>query len=123
MIELAPTGVLRVGINFGNAVLTRRDADGTPGGLAVDLAQELARRLNVPLEIVSYESAGKMADGAKAGVWDVAFLAADPARADEISFTSPYLEIDTTYLVPAASPLRHVSEVDREGVRIAISAK
>jgi polar amino acid transport system substrate-binding protein len=122
-LELAPTGVMRVGINFGNALLTSRDGNGVPGGIAVDLARELAQRAGVTMEIVSYDAAGRMADGAKAGAWDVAFLAADPDRAAEIAFTPPYLEIDTTYLVPAGSPLRAIGDVDREGVRIAISEK
>jgi polar amino acid transport system substrate-binding protein len=75
------------------------------------------------MDIVGYETAGRMADGAKAGEWDVAFLGADPARANEIAFTAPYVEIDTTYLVPAGSPLRAIADVDREGVRIAVSEK
>jgi polar amino acid transport system substrate-binding protein len=121
--ELAPMGKLRVGINFGNALLANKDALGTPGGIAVDLARELTRRVGLPMELVSYETAGRMADGAKAGAWDVAFLAADPARAEEITFTAPYLEIDTTCLVPAGSPLQTLADVDREGVRIAVSDK
>ena len=121
--ELAPSGEIRAGINFGNALLAKRDADGAPRGIAVDLAQELARRLGVPLEIVSYATAGKMADGAKSGAWDVAFLATDPDRAAEIVFTVPYLEIHTTYLVPAGSHVRTPADVDREGIRIAVSAK
>lgn len=120
--ELAPTGRLRVGINFGNT-LVANDADGKPGGIAVRLAQELSRRAGVPMDIVAFESAGRMADGVKAGAWDVAFLAADPDRAGEIAFTAPYLEIDTTYLVPAGSPLRTLQDVDRDGVRIAVSEK
>jgi polar amino acid transport system substrate-binding protein len=120
--ELVPTGKLRVGINFGNALLASKKA-GVEGGIAVDLARELARRLNVPMEIVSYDSAGQMADGAKAGRWDVAFLGADPDRANEIAFTAPYLEIDTTYLVPPGSSLRNLADVDRVGVRIAVSEK
>ena len=121
--DLAPSGKLRVGINFGNALLTSKNAKGEPGGIAVDLARELAKRAGVPLEIVSYDSAGPTADGAKAGAWDVAFLGSDPARAGEISFTAPYLEIEATYLVPAGSPLRTIADVDREGVRIAVSDK
>jgi polar amino acid transport system substrate-binding protein len=122
--ELAPTGRLRVGINFGNALLTNRDTGGgAPGGIAVDLAHELTRRAGVPMELVSYNTAGAMADGAKAGAWDVAFLASDPARAEEIAFTAPYLEIDTTYLVPAGSPLRTLADVDSEGIRVAVSEK
>ena len=64
-----------------------------------------------------------MADGARNRDWDVAFLAADPDRAGEIAFTAPYLEIDTTYLVPSGSPLRTLDDVDREGIRIAVSEK
>ena len=121
--ELAPTGRLRVGINFGNALLANKDAGGMPHGIAVDLARDLARRAGVPMDIVSYDTAGRMADGAKAGEWDVAFLGSDPGRANEIAFTAPYLEIDTTYLVPAGSPLRTLADVDREGVRVAVSDK
>jgi len=121
--ELAPMGKLRVGINFGNALLANKDTLGTPGGIAVDLGRELTRRVGLPMELVSYETAGRMADGAKASAWDVAFLAADPARAEEITFTAPYLEIDTTCLVPAGSPLQTLADVDREGVRIAVSDK
>ena len=114
---------LRVGINFGNAVLAKRSKDGTAAGIAVDLAEELARRMGVPMELVAYAAAGRMADGAKEGAWDVAFLAADPARSAEIIFTAPYLEIETTYLVFDDSPLRTLADVDQSGVRIAVSAR
>jgi polar amino acid transport system substrate-binding protein len=121
---LAPTGrLLRVGINFGNPLLANRNAAGDPHGIAVDLGQELARRIAVPMEIVSYENAARLADGAKSGSWDVAFLATDPDRAAEIAFTAPYLEIETTCLVPANSTLRTVADVDCEGIRIAVSEK
>ena len=118
---LAPTGKLRVGINFANFLLTRRDP--APGGIALDLAHELGRRLGVPVEIVGYDSPGKLADAASTGVWDVGFLGAEPLRANQIDFTAAYLEIEATYLVPAGSPLNSVEDVDREGVRIAVPAK
>ena len=122
--DLAPTGKLRVGINFGNTLLADKNpATGNPQGIAVDLAKELGRRVSVPVEIVSYDAAGKMADGVKTGAWDVAFLGAEPERANEIAFSPPYLEIEATYLVPAGSPLRTIADVDREGVRIAVSEK
>jgi polar amino acid transport system substrate-binding protein len=123
MPELTPTGKLRVGINFGNTVLVKKDSNGDPAGIAVDLARELARRLGVPLELITYEAAGRMAAGAETGDWDVAFLAADPDRAGQIIFTSPYLEIDTTYLVPAGSPLQTIADVDRDGIRVVASEK
>jgi polar amino acid transport system substrate-binding protein len=122
--DLAPTGTLRAGINYGNPILAQGSpAAGDLRGIAVDLARELARRIGVPVALVPYDAAGKMTDAVKTGAWDVAFLAVDPARASEISFTAPYLEIEGTYLVAAGSPLRTIEDVDRDGVRVAISAK
>ena len=121
--DLAPTGRLRAGINYGNPVLASRDPKrGDLLGVAVDLARELGRRMETPVELVGYEAAGKMVEGLKVGAWDVAFLAIDPQRANEINFTAAYVEIEGTYLVPAGSPLRAIAEVDREGVRIGVSA-
>ncbi len=121
--DLVPTGKLRVGINYGNPVLATRDlASGELRGVAVDLARELGKRLGVPVELIGFESAGKMVEGLKADVWDVAFLAIDPGRAGEIAFTAPYIEIEGTYLVPGESPFHTITEVDRAGVRIGVSA-
>ena len=122
--DLAPTGNLRVGINYGNPVLATRDStSGELRGVAVDLARELGRRVDVPVKLVGYEAAGKMFEAVKAGAWDVAFLAVDPGRAAEINFTAPYIEIEGTYLVPPGFALVAIADVDREGVRIGVSAK
>ena len=77
----------------------------------------------MPVEILEYESPGKLADAAPSGVWDVGFLGAEPQRANEIDFTAAYVEIEATYLVPPGSPLKSIADVDRKGVRIAISGK
>jgi polar amino acid transport system substrate-binding protein len=122
--DLAPTGKLRAGINYGNFILATKDrVSGESRGVAVDLAQELGRRLGVPVEIIAYDSVAVMGDAAPTGVWDIAFLGSDPAREALMSFTAAYLEIDATYLVPAASPLRTAAEVDRDGVRVAAPAR
>ena len=122
--DLAPSGTLRLGLNYGNFLLVGQDgADGLPRGIAPDLGRELARRLNVPIVYVRYDAAGKLAEGVRADEWDVAFLAVEPARAQEIAFTAAYLEIEASYLVPAGSPIRSIEEVDREGVRIATATK
>ena len=119
--DLAPSGKLRAAINFGNPVLAAKDpATGEPRGVSVDLARELARRLGVPLEMVTYAAAGRVVDGLKAGEWDVAFLAIDPARAVDIGYTAPYVVIEGAYLVRQDSPIRANAEVDRDGVRVAV---
>ncbi len=120
---LAPTGKLRIGINYGNPVLATRDpGSGDLSGVAVDLARELGTRIGLPVELVAFGSAGNLFEGVKTGAWDAAFLAIDPARAQEIDFTAPYIEIEGTYLVPSDSPFSTVAEVDRKGVRVGVSA-
>jgi polar amino acid transport system substrate-binding protein len=122
--ELAPMGVLRVGVNLGNPVIAQANsAGGDPRGVGPGLGRELARRAGVPVRFVTYPSAGRMADAAKENVWDVAFLASDPARAADIAFSAAYVFIEGTYLVPNASPLLTVADVDRERVRIAVGLK
>ncbi|MGH8662920.1 MAG: transporter substrate-binding domain-containing protein [Burkholderiales bacterium] len=121
--ELTPTGKLRAGINFQNVLLTTLGPNGEQGGVAVEFARELARRLDLPLEIISYKSAGALADSVRSGEWDISVLGVEPQREKEIAFATPLTEIETTYLVPAGSPLRAIAEIDRPGVRIAVAAK
>jgi polar amino acid transport system substrate-binding protein len=113
-----------VGLNYQNFLLVLKDApDGTPRGIAADLARELAKRLDLEVEFVRYKNAGSLADSVKDGAWDVAFLGAEPSRANEIAFSAAYLEIPVTFLVPPGSPIRRIEDIDREGVRIAVSEK
>jgi polar amino acid transport system substrate-binding protein len=118
--DLAPTGKLRAAINFGNAVLAQKGADGAPQGITVDLSRELARRLGVAVEFVTYEAAGKVFEGAKAGAWDIGFIAIEPVRAADIAFTAPYVTIEGTYMVHKDSPLKEIGDVDKPGIRIAV---
>jgi polar amino acid transport system substrate-binding protein len=122
--ELAPGGTLRVGLNYQNFLLILKDApDGTPQGIAPDLARELARRAGLPIEYVRFESAGKAADAVTAEAWDVAFLGAEPQRANTIAFSAAYLEIPITFLVREGSLIKDIKDIDRQGVRVAVADK
>jgi len=118
--ELAPQGVLRAAINLGNSVLAQRKADGSLTGVTVALAGELARRLGVPCELIPFDAAGKVLEACREGRWDVAFVAIEPARALEMSFSPPYARIDGTYMVRDESPLTTPEDVDAAGIRIAV---
>lgn len=118
--DLAPSGKLRAAINLGNPVLASRDASGQPQGVSVDLARELAQRLGVPLELITFDAAGKVVEAGKAGGWDIAFVALDPARGAEIAQSTPYVVIEGAYLVRQDSPIRANAEVDRSGNRIVV---
>ena len=119
--ELAPTGKLRAAINFGNPILATKDpATGQARGVSVDLSRELAARLGVGLELVTFDAAGKVVEAARSGAWDIAFVAIDPARGQDMLQTPPYVVIEGAYLVRADSPMQRNEDVDREGVRIAV---
>ncbi len=119
--ELAPTGALRAGINLSNFLLvTGKSASGEPVGVSPDMARAVADRLGVPVKFVTFKTPGELADAATDDVWDIGNIGAEPERAKTITFTAAYCEIESTYLVPAGSPIRSIEEVDREGVRIAV---
>lgn len=122
--QLAPTGILRAGINTANFLLvTGKAANGDPEGVAPDMARAIADRLGVGIVYVPFKTPGELADQAGKDVWDIGLIGAEPQRAEKIAFTSAYVEIEATYLVPAGSPIRAIAEVDRPGVRISVSAR
>ena len=122
--SLSPSGKLKIGLNYSNFLLViGDDANGEPKGIAPDLGRELARKTGMPFEFVKFDAAGKLFDAVKSAQCDVGFLGAEPQRADEVDFTNAYLEIPVTFLVPAGSPIKTIADVDREGVRIAVSER
>jgi len=118
--ELGPTPRLRAAINLGNPILAGRNPVGDPSGVSVDLAREAARRLEVPLELVVFNSAGSVVEAVKARQVDLAFVAIDPVRAADADYTAPYVVIEGAYLVRNGSPLRLNEEVDRAGTRVTV---
>jgi polar amino acid transport system substrate-binding protein len=122
--ELSPEGVLRAGINLSNFLLVSgRDKDSEPIGIAPDLARALAEQLGVPVRYISYASPGKLTDDAGLGVWDVGLIGAEPQRAEKMAFSPAYVEIAATFMVGPKSNLQSISDVDRPAVRIASTAR
>ena len=120
--ELAPTGILRAGINLGNILLVTDTApNGDPVGVSPDMSAEIARRLGVGVSYITFPSPGAVADGGEKDAWDICLIADEPKRAKSILFTSAYVEIEGTYLVPGPSPFQSVEDVDSEDTRIAVS--
>ncbi|CAN7388938.1 transporter substrate-binding domain-containing protein [Variovorax sp. LjRoot130] len=118
---LAPTGTLRASINLGNPILANKDAaSGDPAGVSVDLARALSERLSVPIGLVVFEKAAASVDAVRNEQADIGFFAIDPARSEGLRFTAPYVLIEGSYLVPAASPIRRNEQVDQGDVRIAV---
>jgi polar amino acid transport system substrate-binding protein len=122
--ELAPNGVMRAGINMSNPLLvTGRTPNDDPAGVSPDMAAAIADRLGVQLKLVPFPSPGVLADAMADDAYDIGLIAAEPARAETIAFTDAYVEIEATYMVAQGSPLKVIADVDKPGIRIAVSAR
>jgi polar amino acid transport system substrate-binding protein len=120
MKEFGHSGKLRLGIAVSPApsaaFATLDAASGKPRGVAVDLGSALAKKLAVPLELVQFPNSGELTEAVAAGAVDVAFMPMDAERAKKIDFSPPYVLFESTFLVPAGSPIKSLAEVDRAGV-------
>jgi polar amino acid transport system substrate-binding protein len=117
--ELASTGVLRASINLGNPVLAGGTSE-KPSGVTVDIARKIAERLEVSVEFVCYDAARKSFEALTSGLADIGFLAVEPARQAEVTFTDPYLFIEGVFAVPEGSAAHSPTDVDRPGCRIGV---
>ena len=121
--DLAQAGAIRLALFLPQ--YTKDAATGAvhglgPGVVMLDIARALADRLNAKLLIVEQPTPRAALDCIKAGGCEFAFLGIEPSRAAEIDFTPAVFQFDYSFLVPAASSLRHFADVDRAGIRIAV---
>lgn len=121
---LAPTGILRAGVNLSNFLLvSSRTPNGGPAGVSPDMASAIAAALGVKIEYVTYPNPGALADDALHDAWDIALIGAEPQRAETIAFTSAYAEIEATCIVPDNSPLQSAEDLDTPGRTIALAPR
>jgi polar amino acid transport system substrate-binding protein len=120
--DLAPSGKLRVGLYPGTPTSIIGDAaSGNARGVGFDLGRALAQRAGVPFEPVVYARNADVQAAAKAGAVDMVFTNATPARMNDLDFSPVVLQVEHGYLVPAASAVRTLDDVDRDGMRIGVS--
>lgn len=119
--QFAPTGRLRASINLGNPILANRDPkSGLPFGVSIDLAHQFAKFLDVEVDLVVFDSAGKSVDGVIQGIADIGFFAIDPLRGVDIAFTAPYVLIEGAYLVRTDSLITENCQVDDSKNRVVV---
>jgi polar amino acid transport system substrate-binding protein len=121
MNELIPTGKLRVGLAVApalSALFVVKDKDGTPRGVPVDLANELATQLGAPVEFMLAPNTGELTDALEAGTIDVSFMPVDDERRKRIDFGPIYFLVESTYLATEVSGIKSAEEVDRPGIRV-----
>ncbi|MGJ4894381.1 transporter substrate-binding domain-containing protein [Bradyrhizobium oligotrophicum] len=120
--EIAPTGVLRVAVAVGPAAsafwTTRDPATGKPVGVTVELTKAAAGKLNVPLELVDYQSSDEIAAAGSKGAWDLSFMPADRKREQFVDQGPAYVAYMSGYLIRANSDITAVADIDRPGIRV-----
>ena len=122
--QLAPTGILRAGINLSNFLLVSGTAaDGTPQGISPDIANLVATTLGLPCELISFDRPGKLADAVNQGIWDIGNIAFEAERAQTLDFSHPYVVIEANFLVRHDDDFLTNQDVDRAGTRIAVSER
>jgi polar amino acid transport system substrate-binding protein len=120
LVEIAPTGDLRVAIGVGpspSAFWATRDASG-PRGVTVDLGRAAAARLGVPVRFVEYRNAGEITAGAAKGEWDITFMPHEAEREKLMDHGPAYVNYDSTYIVRAGLDARTPAELDRKGIHV-----
>ena len=119
--SFAPTGILRVGINLGNPILANEDLiSKNLYGVTIDIASEIGKRTSLPVQLIPFKTAGATVDAVKTGEIDLVFVAIDPVRGADISYTPAYIQIEGAYMVKVSSPLNLNDEVDAAGNEIVV---
>ncbi|WP_231970301.1 ABC transporter substrate-binding protein [Polynucleobacter necessarius] len=120
--SFAPTGTLRVGINLGNPILANEDpATHELRGVTIDIAHEIGQCSGLPVKLIPFKTAGNTVDAIKTGEIDLVFVAIDPIRGADISYTPAYIQIEGAYMVKEKSPITANEQVDVSSNEIVVS--
>ena len=119
--QLAPSGKLRLAFTVNNPNYATQPMGEKLSGIGPDIGEALAAQLGVPLEVVRYTETAAVVADATAGKWDIALMGIESSRKAVMDFTSPYALTKNSYIVPAGSALMTMQDVDRAGVKVAVS--
>jgi polar amino acid transport system substrate-binding protein len=118
--QLAPTGKLRIAVAIApspSAQFAIKDGDCFKG-VAVTLGQALAKKLDIPGEVLPHNASGEIQNSAGDGKWDVAFLPVDDERKKFVDFGNAYHLLQSTFLIAQGSKISSVAEANADGVGI-----
>ena len=120
--DFVQAGKIRVGVH---SVMYKKDPQtGEPKGAGVgiillDIARALGERIGADIVPVGFPTIPEMLTCVTSGACDMGFMGPDPSRTG-VDFSPPILQLDYTLLVPAASSIQRLVDVDQPGVRIAV---
>ena len=120
--DLAQAGKIRVGVHslmYKNDPQTGEPKPASLGIILFDIAGALGARIGAEIVPVGHPTIPEMLACLTAGACDMGFMGPDPSRTG-VDFSPPILQLDYTFLVPAASSIQRIADIDRPGVRIAV---
>jgi polar amino acid transport system substrate-binding protein len=119
--EIVPTGKLRYGLNTANAALSWRAADGSVGGVAIDIGRFVAGKLGVPFEPIAYATTGDFTRSFDKGEWDITVVGTSPAAKTKFYFTPDVLLVDYVFLARPGRHFTSIADVDQRGIKVGAS--
>ena len=119
--KLAPSGILRVGLNMSNFLLVSgEDVLGLPDGLSPDVGKKIAKELNLSCKLIKFANPGLLADAVNDNLWDIGNIAHEKERGKTIDFSNPYVNIDANFIFRSKNNFKDNNEVNSSGVKIAV---
>ena len=119
--KIAPTGVLRIGVNMNNFLLVNsKDKLGVVDGVSPGIGKKLAKELNISFEIVQFANPGLLADAVDNNEWDIGNIASEKERGKTIDFSDPYVNIDANFLFREEDKFKNNNDIDQSGIKIAV---
>ena len=119
--KIAPTGVVRVGVNMSNFLLVNsKDKLGVIDGVSPGIGKKLAKELNISFEIVQFANPGLLADAVDNNEWDIGNIASEKERGKTIDFSDPYVNIDANFLFREEDNFKNNNDIDQSGIKIAV---
>ena len=119
--KIAPTGVLRIGVNMNNFLLVNsKDKLGVVDGVSPGIGKKLAKELNISFEIVQFANPGLLADAVNNNEWDIGNIASEKERSKTIDFSDPYVNIDANFLFREEDNFKNNNDIDQSGIQIAV---
>ena len=119
--KIAPTGVLRVGVNMSNFLLVNsKDKLGVIDGVSPGIGKKLAKELNISFEIVQFANPGLLADAVDNNEWDIGNIASEKERGKTIDFSDPYVNIDANFLFREEDNFKNNNDIDQSGIKIGV---
>jgi polar amino acid transport system substrate-binding protein len=117
--QVIARGTIKIGVILSFPPFGSRNASGDPEGYDVDLAKEVAKALNLKLEIIDTTAADRIPN-LQTGKVDLVIgnFTRNTERAKAISFTEPYVVAGQVLLVKKGSGIQGISDLTNKTVAV-----